>query len=142
MLSNRIYQVIRYYLEGKSVSEISAMTRYSPKGIRRILEAPAVRRIIARAKAGSFMTISEVASILQLAAPEILQEKIRLALTSKDEKIRSTNCRDLLEMAGHGAKTHIVLENVKHDDLADKSPEDIKEEILRAIGVAQAPTIH
>lgn len=104
------YRVMQLHWAGWGNIEVAALTGYSPEHITNIIHSAEGEEIISRLKNHTMDTMADVADQIQAIAPAALDQKIKLALDSPDEKLRSVNCHQLLEMAGHSGIRRVQVE--------------------------------
>lgn len=130
-------QVIRQWWMGNTMSEIANLVGASPSLVKKIIESERGQQILAQLEDNTFQSMLEVQAIAQGSAIEMIQEKIRLALYSGDEKIRTKNSSDVLAIAGHSVnKITIDRPEPLADKYRDKTELDIRKELLAIKQVA------
>jgi hypothetical protein len=121
--------------QGFTQEEVADMMGVTSQTVHNVLQCPAMQAFFEDVRAGVLDTMLDVQTTAQAIAPRIMQEKISLALDCPDARVRSTNCKDLLEMAGHKPPEHIEV--VRSDKVSEKygkkTEKEIREEILRGL---------
>ncbi len=117
------------------MGEIGQMTGYSMKHVSDIIASEQAQEILADLTAKRLDTMGHIELVAQAIAPQIMNEKIRLALQGNDERVRNSACSDILNIAGHQPIKRVQVERVesvdeKYKDLTD---EQIREKALAAI---------
>lgn len=136
--------VLRLWAQGYTNDEIATMTNYTPSVVSQITNCPEAKALMAEMQDSTFASIADVQTTLQACAPALLEEKIKLALTAKDERVRSVSCSDLLGLAGHTPVKRVELTKVEEieNDYAGKSDEEIREHIRQELGLGPKATVH
>jgi hypothetical protein len=137
------FKVVRLHLDGHTQQDISRMTGLTPSAVNLILLSPEAQETLEAIKANYLDTMLEVQTQAQLVAPEMLKLKIDLAMNSLDERVRSINAKEVLEIAGHKPDTRLILqrtEDAQAGEHAEATPEELRQQLLAA--VAKAPTVH
>lgn len=134
-------RVCQFYWAGDTIQEIARRFSVPTSRVQALLATPEAKQILDALTEGTLSTMLEVNAHIQAAAPAIAQEKIRLALESPDERVRSTSCKDILEMAV-GTPTKRV--EIHHATSADKAREGmdehaLREHLRRKLGLADEP---
>src|SRR5208337_4886965 len=94
-------QVVRLYWMGGSATEIASELGMSPGTVSRIIKSEAGQAIFDQLQTNTFESMVEVQTLAQAAATDLIREKIKLALYSGNESVRSKNASDVLAIAGH-----------------------------------------
>jgi|WetSurSiteA1Bulk_404760.scaffolds.fasta_scaffold01976_3 hypothetical protein len=128
-------QIVRYHIMGYATSDIANLLQRTANYVNSVISSPFGQELICKYINRQIDTILDVQTMAQMIAPACMEEKLRLALHSNDEKVRSTNTRDILEMAGHTAQRTILLDRTeKPDRIYDGLSEaEIKASLLAAI---------
>lgn len=142
----RHLQIIRLHLMGFSNDATAQMVGYTTQQVSNVINGPDGQDIIAQVQAAQIETFSQVQAMAQLVVPEVLNEKIRLALSSADERVRTINCQQILEMTGNAGTKKLQVEiNEGPKNYETTTEEDLKNEILKAVGIeppTKDPTLH
>jgi len=130
-------RVCQFYWYGENHDQIAKRFGLTKSHVQSILAAPESQAIIDELVNHTMDTMLQVATQAQAIAPIIMQEKIRLALEDPDSKVRTTNCKDILEMAGHAPIKRIQLNrpdanSEKHKDMSES---ELRENLKRKIGI-------
>lgn len=125
--------VVRHHFLGVPVHEIAKKLKLPKDVVAGIISTQPAQELIKRLQDKAFDSMAEVESELQAAAPELLREKIRLALESNNEHIRTRNTNELLQMAGHVPMHRLMIE--RPDPILEKyrgmDEGQIREELRR-----------
>lgn len=125
-------EIIRLYWRGLTRKEIADRIGCTLQTIARAIDSTDGAAILEELRAGTISTTIEAMAEIQAVVPEVLEQKISLALHSADERVRSKSCTELLEMAGHSPIRHIQIE--RPDPLeakyGTKTEEDLRRELL------------
>ena len=132
-------QVARLYFQGYNNVEIAAATGLNFQYISQIINGPDFTTMLQELTERTLDTVIDVQQDAQAIAPRIFEEKVSLALSAKDERVRNTACSDILEIAGHRPVTRMVVERAPsvRDELSDKTEEEIRLKILEDLGIGQ-----
>ena len=133
--------------EGYTDIEIAQSLGCSTQKIASVLASANVQQLFAELRDGILDTMLDVRTMAQAIAPRVMEEKISLALDSPDPRVRSVNCKDLLEMAGHRPPDRVQIEKIDRvsEAYVGKTEEEIRAEILRALvppTETEEPTLH
>lgn len=134
-------------LAGLTNKEIALEVSKSPETISAVLASAEVQAFLAEYRGQALNSMLEVQTMAQAIAPVAMHEKIRLALNGRDERVRNTACKELLEIAGHTPLHRVSVDRPDHvsEKYAERSDEDIRREIEQALGVGASsadPTLH
>jgi len=135
--------VLELHLQGLTNNEIATVVQRSAQLVSNVINSPTGQEILSRALEKRLDTLMDVQTMAQMVAPICFKEKVELALYSKNEKVRSTNCKDILEMAGHVPQRSAQIER-QPDALpnANKTPEELRRELLDAAAGPPTGTVH
>jgi predicted transcriptional regulator len=120
--------VIRLFWAGHTYVEIADKTGYSNQQVMNIIHNEESQEILSQLQGAALDTADEVQSELALIAPAVLDKKIRLALSSADDRVANSACTDLLHMAGHSPVKRITVDRASE---VQKKYEGLSEEQLR-----------
>lgn len=131
----RLLQVLRLYYQGHTYDEIASLTGYHYQSVAQLINSPASRDILAKFQDKTLDTILDIQADVQAIAPAALEEKVRLALSAKDERVRNTACSDILAMAGHKPidRVSLNLEKPPEDPFAGKTEAEIRASLLEEV---------
>lgn len=137
-------RMIRLYWMGETLIDIGTITGYSPTTVSKVVNSDQGQEILTQLQSKTFDSMLEVMNEAQAVAPELIREKIQLALHSSNETIRTKNCTDLLQIAGHVPVQRVVHEADQTDaQFKNKTPAQLKQELLELISPASAaPSSH
>lgn len=129
--------IIRLAWQGHTNFEIASHLGCTEQHVSNIINCDEGQALLAELKNHSISSMTEVQDELQLVTPLILREKIRLALESSDEKVRSTSCSDLLAIAGHTPVRKLEIHREVPDtaDLSGKTNEELRSHLLKELGI-------
>jgi len=132
--------VYQLHARGLFNKDIAWIVGIAESTVSMILGTPIAKELFNEMQAIGFDTIADVQQMVQVAAPAIIQEKVRLALSATDERVRSTSCMDILAIAGHKPISRVVIEQPslgrgKYEGLGE---EELRMELLKSVK-AQAP---
>lgn len=137
-------RVCQFYWAGETIQEIARRFSVPTSRVQSLLATEEARKILDMLCDGTLSTMLEVNATIQAAAPAVAMEKIRLALESPDDRVRSTSCKDILEMAvGTPTKKVEIHHTEGKSEHAGMSEEDIREQLRKKLGIAKddlAPT--
>ena len=127
-------RVLYLHWKGFTGTEIADVVGLSPGTVNAVIHSEAAEEILLGFKNSTLDSMRQVDSELQAMAPALLATKMDLALGSTDEKIRTTNCSDLLAMAGHTPVRRLRVEHTtpEHEEFSTLSEEQIREKLLQA----------
>jgi len=124
--------VIALHLRGVTNVEIAAQLDYTHIRVSQILNDPLALEVIEQMRERIVInTEEEVMNKLQMIAPELIDKKISLALTSKDERVATINSAELLQMAGHTPVKRIHVQ--RNDELERKYDKMTDDDIVKQI---------
>ena len=134
--------VLKLHWKGIGNQQIADIVGITAQHVSNIINMPVARELYATFQENVFESLADVQETLQAAAPELLNEKLRLALNAKDERVRSTSCTELLQMSGHKPVSRIVVErqDSPHDKYANMSEDQLRHELLKGVGNAELLT--
>jgi hypothetical protein len=126
-------QIIRMYWMARPISEIADQFAVSESMVRSTINSERGQEIITQLESHTFDTMLEVMTMAQAVAPEMFAEKIKLALYSVDERVRSRNTTDLLAIAGHTPIHRVQIDRPDPilDKFKDKTPQMLRDELLK-----------
>lgn len=129
----RVAMMSYYGATNKDIAHALGMHEIS---IGNILRSPTILEFIEDLKTKSIETMSQVAEMAQLAAPAVMEEKIRLALSARDERVRNTAAKDILEIAGHSPVKRVVVEKEAPSESTyhNKTEDELRAELLSIVG--------
>lgn len=132
-------RMVRLYWMGETLMDIAATTGYSPSTVSKVINSENGQEILTQLQTKCFDSMLEVMNEAQAVAPELIREKIQLALHSSDERVRTKNCTDLLQIAGHVPVQRVVHETDTIDaQFKGKSPDQLRKELLDLISTPGA----
>jgi len=129
--------VFRLHLKGLSNTEIASTLGYTPQNISLILNSTNMAEVCEELKEDILRaTYDDVQKTIDAVGPLLVEEKIRLALTAKDERVRSISCTEMLNMGGHKPITHVVVEETHHEHvkLSELDEKELRDRVRTAIG--------
>ena len=134
-------RIVLLHWDGYTNKEISVLLNVSPATVSDVLNSGPAQEMMQKVVNGTIDTMMEIQAKAQAVAPLALEEKISLALEDKDPRIRSTNCKDLLEMAGHRPVERISIERPDPvgEKYKEKTEQEIREELLRELSGEERP---
>ena len=140
-LSPKQLEVVRLHWQGWSAVEISGHTEYTVEHISNILNSQVGQEYLEDMIKGSLDCTSYVETFAQAVSPMVMHEKFRLSLEAKDERVRSSSCSDILNIAGHQPVKRVQIDRVdpvvgKYDGMTE---EEIRAAVLEGVG---SPTVH
>jgi predicted transcriptional regulator len=125
-------QIIRLWWAGNTRRKIADDLGISIPTVSKIIDSDTGKHILSQLESNTFDSIVEAQTMIQAAIPDIVREKINLALHSANESVRSKNGSDLLAIAGHVPTHHVVVE--RSDPLVDQYKSmnelDIRKQLL------------
>ena len=144
-------RILRLYfagLDGKAIeAALTDPTTLVPLAsyatIMNVINSPDTAEIMGQFQAQTLDTIMDVQTDAQAVAPAAFEELVRLAFHSKDDRVRSGNCKDILAIAGHQPVKRVIVRDerdpavAKHDG---KSEAEIRAEIEKDLGLGG--TVH
>ena len=132
-------QIVRLTWQGYTAVDVAQFLGLSEIHVRNIINCDEAQALLSQMKDHAISSSDEVQDEAQLVAPLVMREKIRLALDAQDERVRNIACTDILAIAGHTPvkKLEIQRSDASRDDLTRKTPEQIREDILKDLGIAE-----
>jgi ribosomal protein S13 len=125
------FAMIRLFWEGRSYREIAEMLDYTSQQVMNVLHSEDAKNVLQQMQELQLDTMSEVATELQLMAPELIQRKKKIALYSPDEHVANRAATDLLFMAGHTPVKRVQVQQTltatKYDSMTE---EQLREALL------------
>lgn len=133
--------MLRLHFQGLSNLEIASQLNVTPQHVSNVLCTPEAQELLAQLQENTLDTILDVQTQAQAIAPLVFEEKVRLALTAKDEKVRTTNCKDILDIAGHMPVRRVVVETPdRQAERFDKMTiQELQAEMLGELNMEAAP---
>ena len=143
------YRVVYLYWSGvpgqagpqATVTEIANYVGYSATHIQQILASDQAQEILQELHEKKLDTISDIEIAAQALAPEIFQEKVRLALRANDERVRNSACTDVLAIAGHQPVKRVSIErpDAVKERYGAMTDEELRKMIRDELGTAPVP---
>jgi len=120
--------ILRLHFQGWTADEIGQELDCSAQTVYRIVGLPESLEILEMFQKKTVDTILDISGDLQAVAPAVFEEKLKLALKAKDERVRNIACTDILNMAGHSPIKRVQVEQVDpvEDKYKGKSAEQIR----------------
>lgn len=135
-------RMVRLYWMGETLVDIATMTGYAPSTVGKVINSEQGQEILTQLQGKCFDSMLEVMNEAQAVAPELIREKIHLALHSSNESVRTKNCTDLLQIAGHVPIQRVVHEADTTDaQFKGKTPDQLRKELLDLI-TPSGPVTH
>jgi predicted transcriptional regulator len=128
--------MIRLFWAGHTYVEIADKTGYTSQQVMNVLHSEESQEILSQLQGNALDTADEVQSELALVAPAVLDKKIRLALSSPDDRVANSACTDLLHMAGHSPVKRVTIDraNENQKKYEGLSEEQLREKLLESFG--------
>lgn len=92
--------VARYWLLGLNNQEIAQETGYHPYHVSRIINSPQFQDILTQLSAKTIETVNDIRADVQAMLPGVIEQKYKLALHARDERVRNIACSDILGIGG------------------------------------------
>jgi predicted transcriptional regulator len=130
-------QVVRLTWQGYSQQEIAEFLGVSSGHVSQVLGCDEAQAMLKQLTQHAISSMDEVQDEVQLVAPLVMREKIRLALDAQDERVRNIACTDILAIAGHTPvkKLQIERNDPRQDELERKTPEELRAGLRSLIGL-------
>ena len=121
------------FWNGLTPTEIAAETGYSYTHVTQVLASERAQEILEQLTSATLDTVNEVQSVAQAVAPAVMEEKVRLALSAKDERVRNTSCSDILNIAGHQPVKRVQIEKPlsEAERYRDRSEDELRDLVLQ-----------
>jgi predicted transcriptional regulator len=127
-------EIIRRHFNFESGSEIALALGITQCLVSNVLNSEQGLEVVEQLWSRKFDSMLEVGQQLQAVAPYIVQEKIKLALTARDERVKNTACTDILHMAGHVPVRRVEIDDLRPDSkFSGKSEEEMRAMILEEL---------
>lgn len=135
------YRILLLHWHGLSHGEIAAELGVAAQTVSSLVCSEAGEAILSELAKRSLDTVADVQLVAQALAPAVMEEKARLALGAKDERVRNIACTDILNMAGHQPVRRVLVEKADSIDEAyrDKSVEELRQVVLEKLGIVATP---
>lgn len=126
-------QIIRLYWSGLPQNEIAKQLSCDVQTVGKVLNSDHGKEILQQLDAKTFDSMLEVITMAQAVAPEMFNEKVKLALHSNDERVRTRNTAELLAIAGHTPVHRVSIERPDPilDQYKGKTPEELRTALLK-----------
>jgi len=126
-------QVIRLYWQGLEQREVAAQLGCSEALVGNVLRSDHGREILKQLDDKTFDSMLEVITAAQAVSMEMFNEKVKLALHSADEKIRTRNTAELLAIAGHTPVHRVSIERPDAilKEYENQTPAQLKAALLK-----------
>lgn len=126
-------QIIRLHWSGLNNVEIAAQLACAEATVGKVLNCDHGKEILKQLDDRTFDSMLEVITAAQSVAREMFEEKVKLALYSSDEKIRTRNTAELLAIAGHTPVHRVSIERPDPilETYKNKTPEQLREALLK-----------
>ncbi len=132
-------RVCQFYWAGETVQEIAKRFGVTVSRVQSLLATDEAKKIIECLCDGTLSTMLEVNATIQACAPAVAAEKIRLALESPDDRVRSTSCKDILEMAvGTPTKRIEIRRESAKSEHAGMDETELRQHLRRKLGIEPA----
>jgi hypothetical protein len=126
-------QIIRLYWQGLEQVEVAKQLSCSADLVGKVVRSDHGREILKQLDDKTFDSMLDVITMAQAVSVEMFNEKVKLALYSNDEKIRTRNTTDLLAIAGHTPVHRVSIERPDPilEAYKNKTPEQLREALLK-----------
>ena len=137
--------VLQLHWSGETNKKIAALTSYTEQQVCNIITSDEGQAILQQLTEQTLDAHGECSQIVQAVLPAIVDEAVRLALSSTDEKVRTANCHKLM---GIGGLTEVKRVQVESGDSVveknkDKTDDELRNQLLSELGIQpQSQTIH
>jgi hypothetical protein len=130
-------RICQFYWYGENHDQLAKRFSVTKSYVQSALSTPECRAILEELENRTLDTMLQVATTAQAIAPAIMEEKIRLALESPDDRVRATSCKDILEMAGHSPVKRIQLNRpdaagAKHEGMSES---ELRDSLKKKVGI-------
>ena len=124
--------IIRLYWLGFEPDDIAGRFGIPLSTVQSVIRSDQAKVILRELESKAYDSALDVITAAQAAAPEMLQEKITLALSSPDERVRSRNATDVLAIAGHTPVHRVSIERPDpiSEAYKDKTPDQLRKELM------------
>ncbi len=131
-------RVCTLYWSGLAFAEVGEAVGLSAEHVRRVVESEPGQALLVELSARTLDTVLDVQTVAQAYAPMAIDEKLRLMLHGRDERVRNIAAGDILAIAGHQPVKRISIErpdpvNEKYKGLTD---DELRAHVLAELGVA------
>ena len=140
-----VLHVVQLSWNGMDEDEIALHVGKTKQEVLKILASDQAKQIYARLEAQTLDTMGQVQAVLQAAAPKLMEEKVRLALSARSEAVRNSATGDLLDRAGHVAVKQLEIRRGDEVEEAyrDKSEDEIRDMISQGFeAIEKGETVH
>ncbi len=130
-------RVCQQYWYGRNLDEIARMFDIPKSRVQALLALPETQSIMEELTNHTLDTMLQVATSAQAAAPACMEEKVKLALEDPDSRVRTMNCKDILEMAGHSPVKRIQLNrpDANTEKHANMDEHELREAVKKKVGI-------
>lgn len=135
-------QIIRLYWSGlDNQAEIAKQLQCSENLVGNVLRSDHAKEILKQLDDHTFDNMLEIITAAQAVSREMFDEKVRLALHSNDEKIRTRNTAELLAIAGHTPVHRVSIERPDPilETYKNRTPEQLRAALLALKDGSPAP---
>ena len=125
-------QIIRLYWQGLEQKEVATQLSCSDELVGKVCRSDHGQEILKQFEDKTFDSMLQVITMAQAVAPEMFNEKVKLALHSADEKIRTRNTAELLAIAGHTPVHRVSIERPDPilETYKNRTPEQLRAALL------------
>ena len=126
-------QIIRLHWSGLNNIEVAAELGIAEATVSKVINCDHGQVILKQLDDKTFDSMLEIITAAQAVSREMFDEKVRLALHSSDEKIRTRNTAELLAIAGHTPVHRVSIERPDPilESYKGKTPEQLREALLK-----------
>ncbi len=134
-------QIIRLYWQGLEQVEVAKQLSCSEQLVGNVVRSDHGREILKSLEDKTFDSMLQVITMAQAVAPEMFNEKVKLALHSADEKIRTRNTAELLAIAGHTPVHRVSIERPDPilETYKNRTPEQLRAALIALKDGSPAP---
>jgi len=126
-------QIVRLYWEGLEQAEIAKQLACGADVVAKVIHSDHGQEILKQLEDHTFDSMLEVITLAQAVSVEMFNEKVKLALYSNDEKIRTRNTTELLAIAGHTPVHRVSIERPDPilETYKNQTPEQLRAALLK-----------
>lgn len=134
--------MLRMWFAGMSQTDIATKLGTTIATVNRVCNSVEGNELLSDMHSQTLDTILDIQTQAQIVAPAIFEEKLRLALTSDDDRVRTTNCTDILNMAGHTPIKRVEMtdnRNSRDEDYAGLTADELRQKLIDSMKKPELP---
>jgi len=136
------YRILTLHWRGLPHGEIALEVGVTTQTVSNVVTSESGQAVLEELARRTLDTALDVQTVAQAYAPGALEELVKLAFSSRDERVKKTACTDILAMAGHAPVRRVSIERPDPVDerFKGKSEVEMRAEILKRLGYVEEPS--